>query len=654
MKLSTIALRAMALSIAFCFATVIPARSQSRQVSLAGSTTPSAAPLGTTADGQFEFDQVTQGDDDSGNDAIGFGSVNRQMGHGRSGHGDRTDGKSQRDEHLGIELTADGLNFHDQRFANNGNQFSVEPPDQGLCAGNGFILESLNDVLRIFDRNGNPLIGVVDLNTFYGYPAAINRAVHPTTFGQFVTDPSCYFDQNTQRWFQLVLTLERVSPTTQALNGKNHLDLAVSQTANPLGAWNIYRISVQDDGTDGTPNHQCTGGACLGDFPHIGADNNGIYLTTNEFNFFARGFRGAQIYAISKQALAAGASSVSVFQFDTGDATFNSATGFPGFAVIPAISAGEPDNERGGTEFLLSSTAVFQATGVDTQVQLWSFTHTRNLNFGLAPNLSNASVPTEAYGIPRLARQPGVGTNGVGQQPGGGDIDWPQGQCLNDPTCAPFLLSGHQDPFLETISPLAGDDSRMKQVYFADDKLWSTLGTGVSFDGVTFGSDGVAFFVIKPDIEDSSLRGRVKNQGYVATLDADLTYPTFGVTHSGRAVISFTLTGLNNFPSLAYVNLDEKHGAGDIHVASAGVGVQDGFTGYKGQVGSPTRPRWGDYGATAVDGDSIFAAQEYIGQNCNLATYRTSSPFGTCSSTRGALGNWGTRIARFSTNKNED
>src|SRR5262245_45033672 len=30
-----------------------------------------------------------------------------------------------------------GLNFFDQRFANGGNQFSLEPPDQGLCAGGG-------------------------------------------------------------------------------------------------------------------------------------------------------------------------------------------------------------------------------------------------------------------------------------------------------------------------------------------------------------------------------------------------------------------------------------------------------------------------------------------------------------------------------------
>jgi hypothetical protein len=114
------------------------------------------------------------------------------------------------------------------------------------------------------------------------------------------------------------------------------------------------------------------------------------------------------------------------------------------------------------------------------------------------------------------------------------------------------------------------------------------------------------------------------------------------------------LTGPNNFPSLAYVNLNEKHGAGDIHIAAHGIGAQDGFTGYKGQVGNPTRPRWGDYGSTAIVGSDIFAAQEYIGQSCSLTEYRLSSPFGTCNSTRGALGNWGTRVMRFSTDENDE
>src|SRR4051812_12325843 len=69
-----------------------------------------------------------------------------------------------------------GLNVYQERYvANNGNQFTVEPPDQGLCIGNGYVLETVNDVLRVFTTSGASRSVPVDLNSFYGYPAIIDR-----------------------------------------------------------------------------------------------------------------------------------------------------------------------------------------------------------------------------------------------------------------------------------------------------------------------------------------------------------------------------------------------------------------------------------------------------------------------------------------------
>src|ERR671936_826116 len=48
----------------------------------------------------------------------------------------------------------EGLNFYQQRYARGGNQFSVEPPDQGMCVGNGYVLEAVNDVLNIYNAAG--------------------------------------------------------------------------------------------------------------------------------------------------------------------------------------------------------------------------------------------------------------------------------------------------------------------------------------------------------------------------------------------------------------------------------------------------------------------------------------------------------------------
>jgi hypothetical protein len=47
-----------------------------------------------------------------------------------------------------LKLSFDGLNHRQQRTANGGNQFSLEPHDQDLCAGNGFVMETINDVNR--------------------------------------------------------------------------------------------------------------------------------------------------------------------------------------------------------------------------------------------------------------------------------------------------------------------------------------------------------------------------------------------------------------------------------------------------------------------------------------------------------------------------
>jgi hypothetical protein len=55
------------------------------------------------------------------------------------------------------------------------------------------------------------------------------------------------------------------------------------------------------------------------------------------------------------------------------------------------------------------------------------------------------------------------------------------------------------------------------------------------------------------------------------------------------------------------------------------------------------RPRCGDFGGAAADGNSIWIASEYAAQTCTYATYLADP---TCGRTRGALGNWSTRISK--------
>lgn len=583
-----------------------------------GTTVPATTPLGGAPLASVEQDPaMAAGDADSGDgDALGPRPVvNRTITHGHAGSvsvGNAKRAKSNPELLGGF----DGLNFHDQRYANGGNQFSVEPPDQGLCAGNGYVLESVNDVLAIYDRRGNKLVGPVDLNTFYGYPPAINRTTG--AYGPSITDPTCYYDAGTQRWFHVVLTLDRIG-TSSALSGANHLDIAVSQTANPTGAWTIYRLPVQNNGTQGTPDHGCAGGFCLGDYPHIGADSHAIFLTTNEFALFDDGFYGAQIYAISKQALASGAAAPNVAMFNAGDPSVPA----PAFTVWPAISSGNQYvTTNGGTEYLLSSDAVFYESGTSNTLWLWSVTNTQAID--AAPGalaLNVAPVAVQTYAVPSSL---------VHQKPG----STPLRDCFALTGCAPTYL-GYPNFVYPAPRDLAVNDSRMQQVSYANGKLWGTLDTDVTLGDGSHGS-GVNYFVINPGSRSVSVNGTL------ALPDTNLTYGAAAVTQSGRGVIAFTVVGPNDHPSAGYASLDAKLGAGDVHIAAAGAGPWDGFTGIPYLGGG--RPRWGDYGAAAADGNTIWLASEYIAQTCTLAQYLTP-PLFQCGGTRGALGNWATRIS---------
>ena len=590
-----------------------------------GTSSFASAPMATDVSGiPDEIDTALNGDADNGTD-LGV-AINRSLPGTTTGHGRPVNSKPKSNPVLGANFQ--GLNFHDQRFANGGNQFSVEPPDQGLCAGNGFVLEAVNDVLQVYDHAGNALLNggqAVDLNTFYGYPPAIVRTgPHAGERGPSITDPSCIYDQAIGRFVLVVLTLDHVG-LTASLNGKNHLDIAVSDTSDPMRSWTIFELPVQNNGTQGTPDHHCNNGFCLGDYPHIGADANGIYLTTNEFAFFGPGFfYGAQVYGIGNSVLTGGTGSVVLF-----DTFGGSGPDGAGFTVWPAQTPGNQfDTDNGGTEFFLSSDAVFSDVGTSNTILLWTMLNTSSLNsVSPAPTLALSTIAVDTYAVPPFATQP------AGNRP--------LSDCIADTVIFPncnVLVAGVASHNNATFGPpngkLNANDSRMQQVAYANGELWGALDTAVNVGGQD--RAGIAFYVISPNSRKLFL------QGQAGIADTDLTYPAVGVTQSGRGVIAFTLTGDNDYPSAAFSGLDAKVGMGNVQVAATGAGSWDGFTSYV--IFGSGRPRWGDYGAAAVDGNNIWVASEYVAQTCTYAEYLVA-PRGQCSGQRGALGNWSTHIS---------
>jgi len=226
---------------------------------------------------------------------------------------------------------------------------------------------------------------------------------------------------------------------------------------------------------------------CLGDYPHIGADANGFYITTNEYSFFGNDFHGAQVYAFSKSALAAGSPTVSVTQIDTNGMD----AGNSGFTLAPAQAppGGAQETAAHGTEYFLSSNAADEAHGngvavssrTSDQLLVWGLSNTASLKTSPNIHLNHTVLSVGTYSFPSPSNQKSGPT--------------PLRDCLNSAPCSTFL-NGFVDPFQEKEYNLDSNDTRMMQTTFAQGQLWGSLDTSLSHSSSK--SAGIEWFVVHP------------------------------------------------------------------------------------------------------------------------------------------------------------
>src|SRR6266567_4861452 len=329
-----------------------------------------------------------------------------------------------------------GLTHLEQRTARNGNQFSTEPPDQGLAVGNGFVLEAVNSALNVYDTDGiQQLLRPVALSEFFGLPPGINRT---TGFnGVFPGDPVALFDPETERWF--VAAWAQLNTATGVPLQQSRLYLAISETSDPTGAYLIYTLNTT------LAKDPDQGGPRIPDFPHFAVDHYGLYISINEFNITPEGtfdgFIDAAILAISKQALINGSGGPfpPVVRF-----ALPFLSGFE-FTIFPAYTppGGGPLLVNGGTQFFVSSHFV---TTTEHTLAIWALTNTRSLNFPLpALNIGAIVVDTQPYHLPVV---PAVQKTGF----------HPLGASLGEP--------------VEKLDP---GDFRTISATYSSGRLWATL-----------------------------------------------------------------------------------------------------------------------------------------------------------------------------------
>jgi hypothetical protein len=477
-----------------------------------------------------------------------------------------------------------GITHYDQRTANGGNQFSVEPPSQGLAVGSGYVVEAVNDAYQVYSESGVPLLpAAISTNQLFGLAPAVTWATG--TYGVFLADIRVYYDQYVNRWF----VVQR-SHDNDAYNGplnSSHLYIAVSQTSDPTGNFNIYVMDATNSG-----HYRCP---CFPDYPQVGADQFGFYVAVNQYGTYYNNFVDSYILAISKAALASGNNAPKTMRFDI------PASNQYGFAIQPAAAPPGANNfvASGGVEYFVSSNYNY-----DSNLAVWAMSNTSSLaTENPNPLLVQITTPTLAYSSPDVAIQRS------GPLPYGSSL-------------APKGL----------LSYLDGNDTRILSLTYSGGRLYTTLATAV-VDENGRQLVGGAYVILSPVYRGATLAAPVLRQGYLLTKSNHLLRPAIGVNSLGKGAIVFTLVGPDYYPSAAFVPIDTFSTGSSLQIAMNGAAPEDGFSGYSAP-GYRGVARWGDYSAAvALANGTIWMATEYIPDTAVFP--------------RTQYANWGTYLIKF-------
>jgi hypothetical protein len=260
-----------------------------------------------------------------------------------------------------------GTSSRDSQFTNYNLEF--EPPDQGLCEANGFVLEPVNSAYRIFLTSGKSIRGPFNVNDLYNVGGK-----------EFTSDPRCWYDPATTTWFSTILFLNDTGTAGALL-------IAVRHAKDPLGLWNEYSIDSTDLGGRGCP--------CFGDQPRIGIDQQNLYVTADQFSIQGPQFDGGELWVIDKAGLVAGQPTVKFAHF--GGLTI---AGQKTLAPQPALSTVRPH-----AEFMLSQLD-FNGQG-DNRLGVWAITNRAAVAAGGLPTVSSVVINSEQYANPPAVPQKG-------------------------------------------------------------------------------------------------------------------------------------------------------------------------------------------------------------------------------------------------------
>lgn len=555
----------------------------------------------------------------------------------------------------------------------------IEPADQGLCAGNGSVVEANNiGEILVFNKALRRESSVIPLDTVMGL----------TSRGwSSGGDISCTYDySNGGHWFFTEIVSANPESAGGAFTGcfdavanSCYEGIAVTVGSNPFGPYNVYFAHADYNPAEpGSPY-------LLNDFAKISTTRDAFLMFYDEFplNGSVPGlgggfFNGAQEFAFDKNALERGLpvtgrngkpnpaftvaiENMGLLPTPNGTCLSDNQEHLPGitcwYSVIPA-QAPDPsqyDNSYGGSGFMLD-TLDYYGLG-DNRVAVFDWTGLGNLN---SPNCSGCGgIHFGGQLFSGVLFYYGEGVPGAQKS---GPIP------LGDECGAAGLSTGSRPPASCPEGGIATNGDNFTQASQAQGQLWGAISTEID---QTYSSEpspevhqGAAYWIIGTRTFDRFGVFSLTSQGYVSPEHEDLEFPAMaaeGYTYqdggNGGAIMTFTLSGNGGptaadnggfYPSTAYGRLTSTSNGlwrSVVNVADLGQSPEDGFTEYQGYPG-PTRPRWGDYSNAIFlpwSGGRVYFATNYI-QYPNCVGSAFTLTLGTCGGTRDGFANWGTSV----------
>jgi hypothetical protein len=156
-----------------------------------------------------------------------------------------------------------------------------------LAASPSFVLQGVNTSWEVLDTSGKVVSGPVSAQSFFGVPNEPHNCDPGSNNQPFLSDPRALYDPADGRFWAAELQIEG-SVAFGVATKCPYLSaywVAVSQTSDPTGAWNVYEFNMETD-----VKSQKFGA----DYTQLGINSQAVYFSGNMFGekggFFAELF----------------------------------------------------------------------------------------------------------------------------------------------------------------------------------------------------------------------------------------------------------------------------------------------------------------------------------------------------------------------------